>query len=74
MKFKVISKFRHGYTTFEAGNSHDSEQLGMSDELVDVFHRAGWVSIDGREDNAVNPGHVEVIPDNVMHGHSARTN
>lgn len=67
MKFKVLNEFKHGFTTFEAGNSHDSEVLGITDDLVNVFHRAGWVELDGEESNSLNPSHQEVIADNVIH-------
>jgi len=67
MKFKLLTEFKHGLDTFEEGNNHDSEKLGFTDELIEVFHRAGWVELEGRESNKLNPSHVELIPDNVMH-------
>jgi len=67
MKFKVLTEFKHGFDTFEEGNNHDSEKLDLTDELIEVFHRAGWVELEGRENNELNPTEQEVIPDNVMH-------
>lgn len=68
MKFKVIEPdgFKHGFNHYENGNSHDSDNISdMSEDEVMVFHRAGWVSIDGHEDNERNIHHQEVVADNV---------
>jgi len=67
MKFKVLETFKHGHATFEEGNTHDSEKLGFTDELIEVFHGAGWVELEGRENNDLNLTERTVIPDNVMH-------
>ena len=74
MNFKVLTEFKHVFNTFEEGNNHDSEKLGLTDELIEVFHRAGWVELEGRENNDLNPTEQEVIPDNVMHNSEVLSN
>ena len=66
MKFKVLHSFKHGHVQYEAGNSHDFED----EQMIDVFHRAGWIEIAGRENNEINPAHSEVIADNVGVDHN----
>ena len=66
MKFLVVHEFKHGFNTFKKDNSHDSDDFDdIEESTVDVFWRAGWVEIEGRETNAINPSHSEVIADNV---------
>jgi len=61
MKFKVIHPFKHGMVQYEAGNSHEF----ADEKMISVFHRAGWIELDGKENNELNPAHSEVIADNV---------
>ena len=67
MKFKVLTEFKHGYATFEEGNNHDSDKLGFTDDLIEVFHKAGWIELECRESNDLDLTEQVVIPDNVMH-------
>ena len=71
MKFKVLTEFKHGYATFEEGNNHDSDKLGFTDDLIEVFHKAGWIELEGRENNDLDLTEQVVIPDNVMHNNLA---
>ena len=66
MTFKVLHQFKHGLNTFEAGNSYNPENYeNMSESVVNVFHNAGWIELEGKENNNLNPSHSEVIADNV---------
>jgi hypothetical protein len=49
MKFTVKEDFLHGQRQFEAGNTHNSDKLSLSDAELDMFYRAGWVDIEGRD-------------------------
>lgn len=63
MKFTVLTDFKAKGFQFETGNSHDSQKLGVEDERVERWYRAGFVQIEGRDPApAPNPNHVELAP------------
>lgn len=67
MKFTVIEPggFLHGATRYENGNTHDSDNItDMTDGDVMRFHRAGWVSLEGKADVPRSIHHTEVAVDN----------
>lgn len=49
MKFTANEDFRHGHTTFEAGNTYQSEKHGLSDAEVMSFHANGWAEVEGAD-------------------------
>ena len=74
MKFTVIEPggFLHGAVRLEEGNSHDSDNFDdMTDEHVNMFQRAGWVSVEGVEDCKRDPNHTEILVESTLHGHKA---
>ena len=60
MKFKVKEPdgFKHGLQHYEEGNSYASEKHGLSDDEVNMFHQAGWISVEGREEIDRDPYRV----------------
>ncbi len=50
MKFSPKENFKHGRTTFEAGNTYDSDnQAEVSEGDVRTFHAAGWAEVEGMD-------------------------
>lgn len=47
MKFTVLTEFKGADRTFEEGNSHSTEALGIPEQSVERWYRQGWVQIDG---------------------------
>lgn len=67
MKFTVLNDFKSP-GLFEAGNSHDSEKLGVSDADVETWYRMGWVQIEGREKApALDPKRTELVVKSAKH-------
>jgi hypothetical protein len=75
MKFKVLHTFKHGFSTFEVGNSHDSAALDVADAMVDMWYRAGWVEIEGKPPApAIDPSRAVTLEvQNVKVGMSVQT-
>lgn len=67
MKFTAKEDFKHGLTTFEAGNVYDSGKHGLFVEEVRYFHRVGWASIDGEEDQPRDTRKRTLAPHNAAH-------
>lgn len=61
MKFTVDHEFQHKGITYEVGNKH--RKHGLSDEDVQSFYDAGWVSLDDQKD--IQVGDVVVQPDDM---------
>lgn len=67
MKFKVLHDFKAN-GLFEAGNSHDSEKLGVDVETVERWYRQGWVQIDGYETAPdIDPKRTELAVKSTKH-------
>jgi hypothetical protein len=63
--FKAKTEFKSGTQTFEAGNTYSKHEI--SDELVNAFHQAGMVEVEGlATDIPLNPNSVIVVPDDVI--------
>lgn len=69
MKFTVKEDphFKCRFGTFEAGNTHNSETLGIPDADVLRWHRAGWVDAEGETPCERNVHHTEIKADDVVH-------
>lgn len=68
MKFKVLNDFKHGFNLFKKDNNHDSDECEeMNNEVVHAYHRAGFIELEGENNNVLNPSNSEVIADNVSH-------
>lgn len=68
MKFKVKTTFKHGHSTFEAGNSHDAATAGLSDDQVLEFRRVGWVDVEGMEPGPdARPGAQRITVHDAVH-------
>jgi len=67
MKFTVKENFKFGTATYEAGNTHDSDNIdGMSEDSVKLFHRSGWVDVEGKESVERVVTNVKLKPDNTQ--------
>jgi len=75
MKFTVKHTFKHGYTTFEDKNSHDSDNLeGVTDNDVETWYHAGWVDIEGMEPGPeAKPISAELEVQNIKHKITSET-
>lgn len=63
--FKAKTEFKSGSQTFEAGNTYSKHEI--SDELVNAFHQAGFLEIDGLPtDIPLNPSNVILVPDDFV--------
>lgn len=74
MEFTVIEPegFKHGATHYENGNKHNSDNIDdMSDEHVNAFHRAGWVSLEGCDDCVRDIHHSELVVNSTLHANNA---
>jgi len=73
MKFTVKHEFKHGFNTYEVGNSHDSDNLDdVSDADVNMFYSAGWADIEGQEPGPeAKPIGAELEVQNVKHNVTA---
>lgn len=61
MKFTVLHDFK-AIVPFEAGNSHDSEKLGILEADVERWYRNGFVQIEGRDPApALDPKRTEIV-------------
>lgn len=58
-QFVALVDFKSGYDNFEAGNKYTNHKI--SDAEVDALHKAGFLSIDGVEDNEIKVGVAEPI-------------
>lgn len=66
MIFKVKTHFKSGRFSFEPNNTHDSEILGIADDHVERWYRAGFVDIEGRTPSPdLNPNHTELAASNI---------
>lgn len=64
--FKAKVDFKSGITpgNFESGNNY--KQHDLTDELVDAFHKAGFIDVDGLPtDIQLNPQNVILVPDDM---------
>lgn len=67
MKFKVLHDFKSP-SLYEAGNSHDSAKIGVSDAEVECWYRQGWVQIEGRDAApALDPKRTELVVESTKH-------
>jgi len=74
MEFKVIEPggFLHGAVRYKKDNTYDTDDIDdMSEDYVMMFHRAGWVSIEGAKDNKRDIHRARVIVDSTTHGQKA---
>lgn len=63
-KIKVESGFKSAGHDFEFGNTHDSIRLGIKDDDVLRWYRAGFVDIEGYPVGpGSSPGHTEIAVD-----------
>ncbi len=73
MKFTPKEDFKHGYQTFESGNTYDSDNHpDVSEKDVRTFHAAGWAEVEGMD--PAPPRQVQgvsVSPDNASHSQAA---
>lgn len=69
MKMTVNEDFKRGMTTFEAGNTYDSEKQGIPETDLKRYHAAGWVEVEGwdKAPSRSTAGPVELSPDNAKH-------
>jgi hypothetical protein len=63
MKFTVREEFQHEGITYEPKNTHTKH--GLSDEVVAMFHNAGWVAIDSHVDKTAVGSEAQIQPDDV---------
>lgn len=71
MKFKVLHDFKSP-GPYEAGNSHDSEKIGVADETVEMWYRQGWVQIEGRDTApSLDPKRTEIVVQSGKHASKA---
>lgn len=63
-KVKVVVKerFKHGFDTFEVGDVRSVNAEDAAD-----FHKAGWVSIEGKQDNDLDLTPKELAVRNSKH-------
>lgn len=67
MKFTVLHDFK-AFMPFEAGNSHDSEKLGIPGADVERWYRNGFVQIDGKDPApALDPKRTEIAVNPAKH-------
>jgi len=74
MQFKVIIEggFLHGTNKFEQNNTHDSDNFDdMTDTDVDAYHKAGFISLDGLDDQAPVVTNATLSIDNVSQSSDA---
>lgn len=65
-KVKIESGFKGAGRDFEFGNAHDSVRLGIKDDDVLRWYRAGFVDIEGYPVGpAAMPGKTEIAVENV---------
>lgn len=65
-KVKVERGFKGAGRDFEFGNTHDSVRLGIKDDDVLRWYRAGFVDIDGYPVGpAAMPGKTEIAVENI---------
>lgn len=73
MKFTPKESFRHGYTTFETGNTYDSEAQGLTEAELRAFHHAGWAEVEGMDPApARQTQNVTINPKKAGHAHKAQ--
>lgn len=68
-KFTVIHDFKEDQIQYEAGNSHSKHP--HTDEQVDAFHQAGWVSLDGLPDQQTDTSPKKLDIQNGVMGHQS---
>lgn len=63
--FKVIVDpgFSHGHSFYEEGNTYKRHDL--NDNELDAYHRAGFIHIDGLDDNETNPDKQIVVASDI---------
>ena len=69
MKFTPKEDFRQRHTTYEAGNTYDSDKyLDVSEADVRLFHAAGWAEVEGMDPAPPRqPGPVRLGVQNATH-------
>lgn len=64
--FTCREEFKSGLDTYEAGNTY--RQHRIPDNEVGALHKAGLITVEGREDNERNPQNVVLVVQDSTNG------